>query len=92
MEKEKAGIGLNAGQRKGRLLDLSGSVCLGSDPLLGPSFQFLRLTCSPSYQLHNFLFPNFLQFFINRKYLAQITLIKFQCKAWYQVFMNDQFD
>ena len=33
MEKEKAGIGLNAGQRKGRLLDLSGSVCLGSDPL-----------------------------------------------------------
>ena len=59
MEKEKAGIGLNAGQRKGRLLDLSGSVCLGSDPLLGPSFQFLQLTCSPSYQLHNFLFPKY---------------------------------
>ena len=68
MEKEKAGIGTNAGQRKGRLPDLSGSVCLGSDPLLGPSFQFLQLTCSPSYQLHNFLFPNNLQFLLHHDF------------------------
>ena len=77
MEKEKAGIGLNAGQRKGRLLDLSGSVCLGSDPLLGPSFQFLQLTCSPSYQLHNFLFPKYSS---NIKF--QLYQISWHCKLY----------
>ena len=59
--KEKGSIGTNAGQGKGRLPDLSGSVCLGSISLFGNlrSIYSIDLLKTSNVAIY-FLFPPFL--------------------------------